>query len=119
MKKILIVDDDANARLLLEYTLKRTGYELVIAKNGLEAISIVNLDCDLSLIILDIRMPGMDGIETTRLIRQLNPTIPIVAQTAFNLPGIEEKMRLAGCTEYLLKPINLEELTAIVQRLLS
>lgn len=86
------------------------------AKTGIEAIEICRNNPGLDLILMDIRMPGMDGYEATRQIRQLNEKVIIVAQTAFGLSGDREKSIAAGCSEYLSKPIDKNELLWIVQK---
>lgn len=112
---ILLVDDnDANVDAVSDY-LTYQGYRVIIAKNGIEAIAKAATEQP-DLILMDIQMPGMDGLEATRQIRA-NPRgkqIPIIALTALAMPGDESKCIEAGANTYLSKPISLKELSKVV-----
>jgi CheY-like chemotaxis protein len=82
MKKILIVDDEASIRLLYEEELREEGYEVITASNGKEALESVKVH-NPDLVVLDIRMPEMDGIEFLRIIRQTHRNLPIILSTAY------------------------------------
>jgi CheY-like chemotaxis protein len=68
----------------------------------------------IALILMDIKMPGIDGFETTRRIREFNKTIPIIAQTAYAFTGDKERALEAGCNDYISKPINIQVLVKII-----
>lgn len=121
MKKlILIVDDQPDLVELLQMTLEFFGFEVLVAKNGLEAVEITHLKLP-DLIVMDIFMPVMDGIQATSLIR-LNPktkAIPILAATANAVTGDRERCLAAGCDDYILKPFSYQELAAAIEKLLK
>jgi CheY-like chemotaxis protein len=84
------------------------------AKTGTEAVTACRNNPDIDLILMDIKMPQMDGYEATRQIRQFNKNVIIIAQTAFGLTGDREKAIKAGCNDYLPKPLSKKELMDIV-----
>jgi CheY-like chemotaxis protein len=83
---------------------------LVFARSGEEAIKIFSENKDINLVLMDVKMPGMDGYEASRKIREISSEIPIIAQTAFSTHGDAEKAREAGCVGYLKKPVDKIEL---------
>jgi len=103
--KILIVDDDETSSWLIGEMLENFVKELLYAENGLEAVEICRNNPDIDLILMDMKMPVMDGYEATRQIRQFNKKSFIIAQTAYALEGDREKAIEAGCNEYIAKPI--------------
>jgi len=113
-KKILIAEDEETNYFYLETVLKRTGATLFRAKNGDEAVKVSEDNPDLDLILMDIKMPDLNGLDATRLIRKFNPTIPIIAQTAYALVGEKNKCLSAGCNDYISKPINRESLLKMI-----
>lgn len=113
-KKILIAEDEETNYFYLETVLKRTGATLFRAKNGDEAVKVSEDHPDLDLILMDIKMPDLNGLDATRLIRKFNPTIPIIAQTAYALVGEKNKCLSAGCNDYISKPINRESLLKMI-----
>jgi two-component system KDP operon response regulator KdpE len=116
MPKILVVDDEPALRQFAQRNLLVRGFEVYVAANGLEALALVNTQ-SLDLIILDLMMPSMDGLEATRRIRQRSG-VPIIVLTALD----EEKDKVAaldlGADDYLTKPFGVEELLARVRALL-
>ena len=109
-KKILVVEDEVlNFRFLKDY-LEKSGASIVFAENGQDALSIFNSLDKPDLILMDIKMPVMDGLETTREIRRSNNNIPIIAVTAFAQEDDKNKCLLAGCNDFISKPINLNDL---------
>jgi PAS domain S-box-containing protein len=114
--KILIADDDETSDFLITRIIKKNNHVMLHAKTGIEAIEICRNNPGLDLILMDIRMPGMDGYEATRQIRHFNKKVIIIAQTAFGLSGDREKSIDAGCNEYLSKPINKNELLRIMHK---
>ncbi len=116
MKKILVADDEMAIRLLYSEELKEEGYEVYTASNGREALEIVD-SVPLDLVILDIKMPEMDGIEALRQIKERHPSLPVVLSTAYG----EYKQDFAtwASDEYLVKSSDLEDLRATVKRYLK
>jgi CheY-like chemotaxis protein len=116
-KRVLIVDDDVRNIFALSSVLERHGMEVVNASNGQEAVERVEQDSDIALVLMDIMMPGMDGYETTRIIRQ-SPgmrRLPIIAVTAKAMKGDREKTLEAGASDYLAKPVDAEQLMAVLR----
>ncbi len=106
-KTILIVEDEHINFRYLQEILKKTQAQILRAENGLEAIEVAR-DKNIDLILMDIKLPVMDGYEATRKIREFNKTVPIIAQTAYVMSGEEEKTREAGCDDYLTKPLRIK-----------
>lgn len=106
-KKILIAEDMELNYILLVNALEKTGVEIIRAKNGIEAVEICKDNNDIDLILMDIDMPRMNGVQATAEIRKFNSDIPIIAQTALNLPEEKNKSLKAGCNEHITKPIKL------------
>lgn len=107
-RKILIAEDNADTLEILNYRIKAMGsYEILSARNGKEALEIAEKSKP-DLIIMDLKMPVLDGWETTKRLRQSNwgKATPIIALTAQALGGDEEKALAAGCNDYLSKPVT-------------
>lgn len=117
--KLLIVDDDDISRTFLATILKKICEKALFAKNGKEAVELCKNHRDLDLILMDIKMPVLNGYEATQQIRQFNNDVVIIAQTAFGLEGDREKSIEAGCNDYLAKPIKKVELMEVVQKYLQ
>lgn len=107
---ILIAEDDDASYYLLEQLLTSENFRLLRATNGNDAISMLKQNSKIDIVLMDAKMPGMDGYEATRQIRQFNKEIPIIAQTAYALAGDNLKAFEAGCNDYLSKPIRKKEL---------
>jgi PAS domain S-box-containing protein len=114
--KILIAEDDETSDLLITSMLNKISNEVLHAKTGIETVEICRNNPDLDLILMDIRMPGMNGYDATRQIRKYNKEIIIIAQTAYALSGDRQKAIAAGCNEYLSKPIDKDELVRLIQK---
>jgi len=104
-KKILIAEDEKTNYLFLEALLKRTNAELIWAETGKSALEAVQNDTSIDVVLMDIKMPEMNGYEATNEIKKIRPELPIIAQTAYALAGEKEKILSAGCDDYLSKPI--------------
>jgi len=114
--KILIVEDDEVSYSLLKITIQKIGKEFLHAITGVQAIEACRCNPDLDLVLMDIRMPMMDGIEATRQIRQFNKDVIIIAQTAYAFAGDSEKALEAGCNDYISKPINKTLLFELIRK---
>lgn len=112
---ILVAEDDNPSFLYLEQLLHGKNIQLIQAVNGIETVKIARENPKISLILMDIQMPEMDGLEATRQIRKFNKTIPIIAETAFGFSDDREKVLAAGCNDYLVKPLKDEELVRMVK----
>ncbi len=118
-KKLLIVDDVDESLLLLTEVLKPSGIQVFTASAGAQAVQLFKENPDIDLVLMDIQLPGMNGIETTTKIKKINPNVPIIMQTAFGQDGYEQKREDLGCEDILFKPINFENLFAKLKRFLS
>ena len=114
--KMLIVEDDKGSALLLEMVLKNFGKQVIKVTTGFEAVEACRNNPDIDLILMDIKMPGMDGYEATRQIRQYNTEVVIIAQTAYALASDKEKAMEAGCNDYTAKPIKKDQLLRLLQK---
>jgi len=117
-KVILIAEDEEINYLFFKEILKNTNASLIWAKNGAEAVNIVNKNPDISIIIMDCKMPIMDGYTATEKIKKLHPHLPVVAQTALTMADEREKSVMAGCDAYISKPIKVAELFKILNKFL-
>ena len=114
-KLFLIVEDDPASSLLLEIILSRTGAKLLFASSGEKAVEIVKRTKGLDLVLMDIKMSGINGLQATTLIKKIAPEIPIIAQTACVVYGDKERCIQSGCSGYMTKPIIAETLLEIIQ----
>jgi len=120
-KKILIVDDDMRTVYALSATLRAKGADVAVAEDGQVALSTLVDRPDLQAVLMDIMMPGMDGYETMRRIRQdpRHRNLPIIALTAKAMKGDQEQCLAAGASDYLPKPVDVDRLLAMLDKLLS
>jgi CheY-like chemotaxis protein len=118
-RPILVVEDDKTSYMLIKEFLRPLNIETHHVTDGTDAINFVKMNPDIRLILMDIKLPFMDGYEATKAIKQLNPKIPIIAQTAYALIGDKEKALSAGCDEYLTKPLDLKKLHEVIKPYLS
>ncbi len=116
IKLILIVDDVESSYMLLSLMLIKLSYSTLWAKSGAEAIEICRHNQSIGLVLMDLKMPDMNGYEASRLIKQDRPALPIIAQTAYAIRGDREKALASGCDEYLIKPINQNMLFDVVNQ---
>jgi len=114
--KILVAEDDEISYSLLSKTLQKISKEVIHAKTGLEAVMACRNNPDLDLVLMDIKMPDMDGHEAIRQIRLFNKDIIIIAQTAFILSNDREKAIEAGGNDYISKPINMKLLNELIKK---
>jgi len=114
--KILIVEDDKASELILTKALSKITLDILQARTGVEAIEVCRNNPDLDLILMDIKLPEMNGHEATRQIRQFNKDVIIIAQTAFALSGDREKAIAAGCNDYISKPFKKYLLLGLIQK---
>ena len=116
-RMILIIDDDGRNVFALEMTLKSHGYKYLSAQTAVEGLEILAQDDRVSLVLMDIMMPEMDGYEAIRMIRSsaLYPDVPIVAVTAQAMVGDREKCLEAGASDYVKKPVDVDKLMEIIK----
>jgi len=118
-KKILIAEDIHVNYILLEAILKRTNVNLIWAKNGKEAVEICMNNDDIDLVLMDINMPVMNGLEATAEIRKHKKDLPVIAQTAYELDFGKEDFEKAGLTHVLAKPLMPEITIAAIGEFLG
>ena len=112
--KILIAEDEKFAIDYLSIVLKKGTNEILYAKNGVEAVELCHSHPDIDVILMDVKMPVMDGYEATRKIRKFNKEVIIIAQTANALSGDKKEALETGCNDYISKPIKKEALLAMI-----
>lgn len=119
-KKVLVVDDDKKSRYLVSFLLEKESFEVIMATNGLEGIEAARKQ-QVDLIIMDVKMPKMDGYETTKRIRRLKKykSIPIIALTSYAMTEDKERALKAGCTGYIPKPITPETFISEIKKFLE
>lgn len=117
MFQILVAEDDKNTRKLMEAVLRSNGFSPVLAKDGQEALELLDSH-HIDLAILDIMMPGMDGYELTRQLRSNNYSLPILMVTAKQLPEDKRRGFIVGTDDYMTKPVDEEEMVLRIRALL-
>ncbi len=113
--KILVVEDDEPSRDLISIMIGKFAKEIIEVSSGLEAVEVCRKDADIDLVLMDIQMPGINGYEATKQIREFNKEVVILAQTAYALTGDREKAIDVGCNDYISKPINMHELDDLIK----
>ena len=117
MFQILVVDDDKNIRRLFQAVLEDAGYGVHLAANGEEALTVMDREF-IDLVVLDIMMPKMDGYEFTKTLREGNNNLPILMVSAKQLPQDKKRGFLAGTDDYMINPIDEEEMLLRIRALL-
>ncbi len=117
-KRILLVDDHKNTRMLVNELLSGLGYRVLEAKDGKEATGLVEIG-PIDLVVTDLKMPEMDGIELTHAIRRIRPDLPIIVYSAYRFFDTAPAALKAGANEYLAKPFLRTKMEQTVERLLK
>jgi CheY-like chemotaxis protein len=113
---ILIAEDDEISEMLIRSAIKVFSKEILAARTGIEAVEICRNNPEIDLVLMDIKMPDMDGYEATRKIREFNQEVVIISQTAYAIEGAREKVIEAGCNDYISKPIKKDDLVRLIQK---
>jgi len=113
-RKCLLVDDNKDVLIYLNRILTDTGVAILTARSGFEAIELIKTNPDIDVVLLDMQMPEMNGIEATKEIRKIRKDIPIIAQTAFIFEDDKDIILEAGCDACLIKPIRREHLLTVM-----
>lgn len=119
MPKILIVDDEKNHRLMLKIHLEKSGYSILEAENGFEALTVLNEDKSIDAIVLDIQMDVMDGLSFLSKAVELGELKPVVMVSAFDNVQYAVKSMKLGAVDYLTKPVDIEQLKDILSKLID
>lgn len=109
-KTVLIAEDITSNYNFLRLLLKRSKIEIIWVENGQDALTEVQNNDNIDLLLLDINLPIMNGYEAAEAIKKIRPELPIIAQTAYALEGDREKALIAGCDDYIPKPIVISTL---------
>ena len=117
--KILIAEDEEVSQILISILIEKIAKEILKVRTGTEAVEACRNNPDIDLVLMDIKMPEMNGYEATRQIRVFNKKVAIIAQTAYAMVGDREKAIEAGCNDYISKPINLALLIQKVKYVLN
>jgi CheY-like chemotaxis protein len=113
-RKCLLVDDNKDVLIYLSRILLDTGISILTARSGSEAIEIIKTTPDIDVVLLDMQMPEMNGIEATKEIRKIRKNLPIIAQTAFIFEDDKDIILEAGCDACLIKPIRKDHLLTVL-----
>jgi len=116
---ILIVEDDTINYKVIEAMLRNTKVNVIHADNGKKAIEKVDLHPQIDLVLMDVHLPEMSGLEATKRILELNPKLPIIAQTANAMSEDKDKCLEAGCVDYISKPIDMGDLFSKISKYLQ
>ena len=119
-KKILIVDDSESIRSLLKYNLEASGYDTIVAKDGLEALQIIKNFEGLNLLLTDLHMPNMNGLELIENVRKNDEFkyLPILFLTTETNINMKQRARDAGATGWIIKPFQAEKLIKTIRKVL-
>jgi two-component system cell cycle response regulator DivK len=119
MKRVLVVEDNETNMYLIKFILEKNGYEVIEAGMGAIGVELAIKEKP-DLILMDLQLPDIDGLEATKRIRAsgADSEIPIIALTSFAMPGDREKALASGCTAYIEKPINPGTFIAEIQKYL-
>lgn len=115
-KTILIAEDEDISRFLFEKALKKTRANLFFVKDGVEAVEMVKENAEIDLVLMDIRLPRMNGFDATVKIKEMVPELPVVIQTAYAMQSTRDEARQIGCDEFITKPIKIEALLSLLHR---
>lgn len=118
MKEILVVDDQQGIRLLLKEVFKKEGYTIHLAANGLDALRIVdeqNIDC----VLLDMKIPGMDGLEILKKLKEKKAHVPVIMMTAFGEQDLMDCAKNLGAERFFTKPFNIFDIRNEVKMILG
>ena len=115
-KKILVVDDEENIRLLYKEELIEEGYDVVLAENGFKAIEIAK-NTDVDIVVLDIKMPKIDGIETLRHLKEEKRDLPVILCSAYG--EYKQDFSTWASDEYIVKTADMTELKAVIKNLIE
>ena len=118
-RTVLIAEDEIVNYMFLEVLLEETGATLIHACDGLQAVEMVKNNPKVELVLMDIKMPNLNGLDATRQIKALRQQLPVIAQTAYAMQDDEYKALQAGCNDYVSKPIDANKLIGLMKKYLK
>jgi CheY-like chemotaxis protein len=113
---VLLAEDDLSNTHYMSVVVKKSGCEFLHAANGEDAVKLCREHPDIAMVLMDIKMPVMNGLDATRLIREFRPDLPVVALTAYAQTGDEQRIMAAGCDEYIAKPVEPDLLIKMIKK---
>lgn len=117
MKRVLVIEDNETNMYLTKFMLEKSGYEVLEARDGLTGVETAKT-AKPDLILMDIQLPDINGMEATGRIREFDKAVPIIAVTSYAMVGDKEKTLEAGCTGYIEKPINPDTFISSIKKYL-
>lgn len=117
-KTILIAEDEQSNFDFLRILFTRMNIRILWAKDGFEAVNFCQTDPTINLVLMDIKMPLLNGYEATRMIKKTRPDLPVIAQTAYAMISDRQEAERAGCDGYLSKPIKIRQIMEILEKFL-
>jgi len=118
-KIILVAEDTTTSILFYKAVLKKTNSSLIFVTNGLDAVEAVKKDENISIVLMDINMPDLDGIEATREIKKIRPHLPVIIQTAYVMNNERISSFDAGADGFIAKPVTIKKLFEVLDGFLS
>ncbi|HHN48307.1 MAG TPA: response regulator [Bacteroidales bacterium] len=115
--QVLVAEDDDISRFLITSMLEKEGYDVLAINNGALAVSMFKQNPEVSVVFMDIKMPVMNGLEATRLIREMSPETPVIAATAFAIWSDEAQLAISGFNHLITKPFDAQSLTSVLKKL--
>lgn len=119
LRTILLAEDEYSNFVLLKIFLQPENFKIIHVDDGEKAVDAVTKNTDINLVLMDVKMPVMNGLDATRLIKQQNPELPVIAITAYAFEGDIDKALEAGCDDYIAKPFGKDDLLYIINKHLS
>jgi CheY-like chemotaxis protein len=113
---ILVAEDDESNYQYMEAVIKMCGCDILYAMDGVQAVKLCRENPGITFVLMDIRMPKLNGLEATKQIREFRPSLPIIALTAYALTGDKDRMLAGGCDAYMPKPVLPEMLRKLIRR---
>ncbi|GAB1372682.1 hypothetical protein MASR1M45_27450 [Candidatus Kapaibacterium sp.] len=113
---VLIAEDDVVSSQFLKTVFNKLGVDTLTASDGLETVEYVKKNPDITLVMMDIKMPGLDGLSATRQIKLIRPELKIIAQTAYALNSERAQFLSEGCDDYISKPIEIDLLMRMLKK---
>lgn len=113
---ILVAEDEEYNFTLLKLIFEKEGQEIIWAKNGEEAVNLFRSNSNVNLVLMDIKMPVLNGLEATRIIKEIRKDIPVIAITAYAMSEDRDMCLSAGCNEFITKPIDRSNLLSIARK---